>query len=407
MIVSGTAAMAAAWMCVFLSVAPAVRAEPEGGGASRAMLHGGMEAGEAMGVSSAGVLVRHLGVEYVLGWDRVARVMGPLGDEAAHHEELARLAWRARVRLERGDAVSAEPLYEDLFQRIGRPGGPTGPTALSICEGLLRCRLWRGAHASALAPWLRWVRLSHESGDVPRVDPSDPAARPRVWTIALLPIFDEPTGLVASLPPIWLAGPSVRAIVVGAGATVDEGEGPGAERARALGALYLAAARFEGGDRRPLVPVSGPVADDPGVRLVAEIVHARAGDAGQREAARQALRARLAGEPPAWQEAWCRVGLGRSLLLEPDADTVLSGVVQLMHLPARFGDEQPYLTGVALAESAVALARLGDTESAGVLERLLAQRYSGHPAIEWAELSRTPGRVGEAAPEAEPSEPRP
>lgn len=348
----------------------------------RVILHGGVDAGEAIGVTSAGVGIRTAGAEYVIGWDRVARVEGELADDAAAFEDLATLAWRARTRLERGDAVAADPLYEELFDRLDETAGPT---AMSICEGLLRCRLWRGAHARALEAWLAWVALAGEAGG-PRVlvPGGGEDARRRVWEMALLPVIDERTGLVVSLPPVWMVGPSVRALV----ATSDqllrvEGEGAGASRARALGDLYLFAARYEAGDRRTAPSVDAGVAADPGVSLVRDIVLGRAGDEAQRAAARESLRARLAREMPAWEEAWCRVGLGRSLVVEADELLVMEGVVELMHLPARFGADQPFMTAVALAEGAGALERLGIVEEAAALRRILTRQYAGHPAMEW------------------------
>lgn len=395
---AGVLAMAAVWSGAGWGLGRAC-GQPVAGevGASRVFLHGGDEAGEAVGVSSAGVRVRDGVSEYVIGWDRIARVEGALAGEASGFEGLAGEAWRARTRLERGDAVAAEPLYEELFERLGETDGPT---ALSICEGLLRCRLWRGAHALALGPWLNWVRLAGEEAGEARAGSMGDSRR-RVWAMALLPVLDERTGLVTSLPPVWLSGPSVRGLVAGATPMLGEGaEGPGIEKARALGALYLHAARYEGGDRRAAPVIEEGLGRDEGVGLVRDIVLARAGDAGQREAGRAGLRARLAGELAGWEEAWCRVGLGRSLLVEGDEGSVMAGVVELMHLPARFGDEQPYLTGVALAESVVALTRLGMDEEAGTLERLLGQRYAGHPAMEWSDLPRhvvVPARVVPAA----------
>lgn len=356
----------------------------------RVLYHGGIVAGQAVAISPAGVLTRNGGAEFTLGWDRVAAVEGTLAAQAAPYQDLARKAWRARTRLERGDAVAAEPLYEDLFAHLSQTDGPT---ALAICEGLLRCRLWRGAHALALSPWLQWVRLQHDESASGTAGRSEADASGRIWAMALLPIIDEPTGLVVSLPPVWLSGPSVRALVARPTPLVEESadDGPGVARARALAALYLHAARYEGGERSAAPEPGDALRRDPGVALVADVVLARTGDAAQRTTARAALRTRLATELPGWQEAWCRVGLGRSLLIEPDPAAAMEGVVELMHLPARFGQEQPYLTGVALAEAAAALDRLGARSEADTLDRLLAQSFAGHPAMEWADLPRRTG----------------
>jgi len=348
----------------------------------RVILHGGADAGEAVAVSPAGATVRTAGAEYVIGWDRVAHVHGALAVEAEQYRDLATLAWRARTRLERGDAVSADPLYEELFDRLSETDGPT---ALSICEGLLRCRLWRGAHARALEAWLAWVRLAGEAGGPRALAPgASHDTRRRIWEMALLPVIDDQTGLVVSLPPIWMVGPSVRALVASDAELIDPGAtGPGAARAHALAALYLHAARHEIGVRRPTPEIAPATASDPGFALVRDIVLARAGDERERDSARASLRTRLDHDLPAWQEAWCRVGLGRSLVGESDEAMVMEGVVELMHLPARFGSDQPFMTAVALAEGAAALERLGVADEAATLRQLLTRQYAGHPAMEW------------------------
>ena len=79
--------------------------------------------GEVVSMGVDGVEVEGRGL---IGWDRVRDVQG---DRAATFEndfrEYADKSWRARTRLERGDAVGAEPLFEELFQTYAwRPGLP-------------------------------------------------------------------------------------------------------------------------------------------------------------------------------------------------------------------------------------------------------------------------------------------
>src|SRR5207248_1943375 len=96
-----------------------------------------------------------------IGWDRVQRVEGEHAAEADGLAELADRTWRARSRIERGDFASAEPLFEQLFASMT---GHDGPTAAIASEGLLRCRLARGAQAGAVWPWLEWLSVIERSG---------------------------------------------------------------------------------------------------------------------------------------------------------------------------------------------------------------------------------------------------
>src|SRR5881392_4237749 len=82
----------------------------------------------------------------IIPWDRVASVEGELAPAAAPFMPTAEKLWRARSRLDRGDVVGAESLFEDLFPSFA---GKRGPTAAAATGGLLRCRLGTGAQTAA------------------------------------------------------------------------------------------------------------------------------------------------------------------------------------------------------------------------------------------------------------------
>src|ERR1043166_7389559 len=95
-----------------------------------------------------------------ISWDRIRSVAGggAQAEQAAPYLTAAEQAWRARTRPERADLLAAEPLFETLYNQKYR--NLSGPTAAVIAEGLLRCRLHRGAHVKAVGPWLTLVRAS-------------------------------------------------------------------------------------------------------------------------------------------------------------------------------------------------------------------------------------------------------
>lgn len=299
------------------------------------------------------------------GWDRVVRLTGPGAAEASAHLELADTAWRARRRLERGDFVLAEAGFEELFEVYA---GRTGPTAEAVAEGVLRCRLRRGAHASALAPWLSLLEAGGDGRTV-----FDGAA----------PVIDPATGLCPALPPVWTDSAGVRQLAE-RGITRPGGDEPEEGRARLLGEWY----RFAAGASIGRTMDRPEIGDDPTVRLVADLVLAQHGTGEERSESRGRLRQSLGLEgrggsrqnTPAWLEAWKYAAIGRSLVREADEQERLLGVVTMLHLPARFGDEQAYLAGLCLAEAAEAMDELGRAESAGLLRDELRRRYPGHPA---------------------------
>jgi len=345
--------------------------------------------GEVAGVSLEGVLVASGPDDRVLiGWDRVSRVEGEWADEAAAFSDVSDRAWRARSRLIRGDMPAAEPLFEELFPRYE---GRIGPTAALVAEGLLRCRLRRGAVASAVPAWLATLNAVAGRDDQPRPLHAD-------WSrlAGLAPSIDPQTGLCPALPPIWLDWPAVQAFAGASAPQVGGDAAPAAaEKVEMLRSLYAHAARFECGTAGAF---EFPQSEDQGVRLVVDIVQARTGDAAARAEAKSRLQARLAEPAPGWVQAWCRCAIGRSLVREPDERQRRLGVIELLWLPATHDRGHPYLTGLALAEAAATLDELGDAGGAAVLRREFETGYKGHPASEWKPRDAARGARGSLAP---------
>lgn len=308
----------------------------------------------------------------LIGWDRVAAVRGMFEDEAAKFRELADLAWRARARLERGDAPAAEPLFESLSRTYS---GRRGPTAACVAEGLLRCRMHRGVQTSAIGPWLDWVRAAEGGAGAS-------------FSQELNSEFaDRDSLLVPSLPPIWLNTPAVGAFARSQLFSASSGDAEGS-KALMLGALYQAAARFEAG--MPPGEIKPPGVDG-AVQFVYHIVLSRAGDEAQRKDSRERLRAEIRRRQTPWVEAWCRAAIGRSSLREADPEERLLGVAELLTLPARLPRVNPYLTGIALAESAAELLRHNEGAAAERLRAELMDTFPGHPALEWEPIRSIPG----------------
>lgn len=351
----------------------------------------GAPAGEVVRVNADGILLspttasgKQASALVSFGWERVRAVNGPLSDQAAIYAPIATNAWRAQSRLARGDAVGAEPLFDALFAAYSRRAGPT---SVAVAEGLATCRLGRGAQASAVAPWLVWLRAGGNDRATSNDEASSTLAGPNPDTRSRRFTPDAATGLIPSLPPIWIDLPAVRSFARAETALdpLDAGIAATASSVKAerLGWLFLAAAQQACGLDSPPIPDDSV---DTGVKLVTEVVLAFSKPTDQREAARTALRARLRSKPAAWIETWARVAIGRSLILEDSADSKRQGVIELLHVPSRLPDEVPYLTGIALAEASVALHLMGDDAGADRLRHELITEYAGHPALDWAPL---------------------
>ncbi len=340
--------------------------------------------GDVVAIDEQGVTVRAESAQTVISWDRVRRVSGDHAAEAANYADVADRLWRARSRIERGDWRLGEPLFERLFATYGTL---TGPASAVTAEGLLRCRLRRGAQAGAVEPWLALVRIRRmqvhavagESGETATAV----SAIVNRWSgghIDLPPILDAQSSLAPALPPIWLSGPAVEALANSPAIAIT---GVGEPVAEQLADLYHAAAAFESG-QEVLLPEAG--SNHSGVALVRDVVAARVGDNEERQAARDALQSRLAADPAPWIQVWCHAAIGRSLIREDDQSLRRKGVLHLLRIPAGYGAEHPYLAGVALAESAVVLANSGELDSAAALRAELERSFPDHPALTWPPL---------------------
>ncbi|MEE8153355.1 MAG: hypothetical protein V3T53_00175 [Phycisphaerales bacterium] len=316
-------------------------------------------AGEITRIDDAGVTVRSdLGAFHFVPWDRVRRVEAKDQDPLlAGRMETARRLWRARSRVERHDTTLAEPILERLFERYR---GQTHETALVVAEGLLRCRLARGDHVRAVLPALETARLR----------------RAEVTTDSyanLTAVIDESRSLCPLLAPAWLASPLLAKLQHDLG----EYDAHGDEIVAAIASLYRKAIQYTLGESAPEAP-SPAWPDHAGVKLLRGVVACGAVDAKERQTARIAL-VRQVAERPAWAEAWTRLHIGLSLVGETGIGRQQQGIVSLLHVPARFANSQPYLTGLALAYAAKALEATGDSEGAASLRVELRQTLPNHP----------------------------
>ena len=146
--------------------------------------------GVVVGLTDAAITIRtESGGEHIVPWDHVRDVrMDPPEPTLAARLERAEDLWRARSRLQRGDARLAEDLFVRLFEHYR---GQTHETARVVAEGLLRCRIAHGANTAATIPALEVARLH--------------AAGIEIDTYSMLPdVFDERTLLCPHVPPAWV-----------------------------------------------------------------------------------------------------------------------------------------------------------------------------------------------------------
>ena len=216
---------------------------------------------------------------------------------------------------------------------------------------------------------------------------------PKLWIDAIDPI-DHDGGLILSVAPVWIDGDSAKSaqgFLVAA-----------ADRARSENDLSLAqidsdAARIaaadaglpqppEGKSREAQIasPDSLPSGNLPpatnsaksaaknGAKFLALWADAVSSDPAARKKSRTSL-AQMIRSEEGMLRVWAMYAEGRSLVMESDPDEVRKGVGKMLMIPAAYGIEMPRLAEAAVAQSAIALARIQDGESAAILRRIQSE----------------------------------
>lgn len=329
------------------------------------------------------------GMRVAYAWHRVREISGAAdrADPDAGAEDIAawlatgKDLWRAVTRLQRGDDALAEPIFESLALTYPVVAGPT---SAAVHEGLLRCRLRRGAHASAIEPWLELIR----GGGI--------EAPTRFAGVGPLTAPGSP--LIPGLPPLWVPGPATAAFATGPtpeqSPAASQAAAPGLGVGAALERLYRESARRAENLGTPdagfLSPPPG--GEHPAVTLVRQMVLAQSDDPAVRAQARDALGGlapvTIAGGEQAWNAAWVRVATGLSQTREPELEPRLRGVLTLVTVRVDHANDAPYLAGLALAHAAVTMADLpGGPAAAAALAEDLRATFPGHPALRWDRLT--------------------
>ncbi|MGP1345699.1 MAG: hypothetical protein ACTS3F_03410 [Phycisphaerales bacterium] len=330
-------------------------------------------------VSIEGVTVRSDAGTRSFGWHEIRAVDGPRSGDAELFMPLADSAWRAGIRLRRGDLDLAAPLYEQLFDQLR---AHEGPTALHAAEGTLHTRLAARNLALAVEPWSRIISM------ISRADPSEQRAAP---SEALSALIDPRLLLCPALPPFFtpeqaravLDQPAISGAVARDEASAPESPGasPTTDPAPLMLAWYRRAATADA-DRTPAPVASAPASEHPGAKFLADLTLARTSpDPKERAIRRARLELELDPNIDTWREAWSRAAIGLSLIEDGTEESLILGALQLLHIPARFETTQPQLAGLALAHAADALDRAGLAPQATKLRRELRARFPHHPAI--------------------------
>ncbi|MFM1823343.1 MAG: hypothetical protein RI967_1609 [Planctomycetota bacterium] len=301
----------------------------------------------------------------IVPWDFVRGIEGSTA-VAGEYLEIGEDLWRARIRVERGDAPFARALVARHWERLR---GASGPTAALAAEVLLRCALEDLDLRAAAEPWLAVLR-HREAGEPTRFP-------------TLAPVVDEATGLLPAFSPFVPL--DRRADLAGA---LDAARGTGGDAPARIASTLARIMRWtvDGAGAAPAAPARDAAPAERALGLLEAIVAA--------PDARDLTKAlvefdRAFPEMPPFLGAWRLAAAGAQAArlaraTGGDADArrlaLERAALELLAVPASGLDKTGLVDAYALEEAEALLREAGDAESAAQLAALRAERLGGPAA---------------------------
>ena len=315
----------------------------------------------------------------VLTWDAIERArIGPERQAAFDQmlESLGTHLYRIRQRLAVGDYRGILPHAEAVYARyIGRRSS----TAYMVFQGLMWARIAAGRREAAVEPYLRCYEYlrSARAGKI---------ALPGKRRLA----FDRETGMTPELPPVWFDPQAARAALPGVYRAVADMAPPRPGGTRVYyGTLALAA-----GERKQALEVLSGIADQRGplaeLRAIAMAqAEVLAGAPGPAVRTLAADHAHFSPDNRPLAVYW----LGMAKLAASDPGTRREGILELLRLPAVYGERFPELAAAALYQAMLAFDAAGERASRDAVRRELLERYGQtYHAAKWKAHPRVKGK---------------
>jgi hypothetical protein len=308
------------------------------------------------GLDEDGVL---LGDGTRISWDRIERGRVASEQQARFDQLLAELGgdlYRVRQRLAVGDWAGLLPNAEALE---GRYVGRRSETAYMVFQALMWARLAAGQREAALAPFLRVLACQQEATAAGKALELPGERRMTV---------DPQTGFTSDLSPVWFDAEAARQALPSVATAIGElNTPPPAAR------MYYATLAITAGTPEKAEQALAGLQEFPALRAIVEVQ--REIPQGVSEATLKVLMEQL---PQIGRELrpvalyW----LGRARIAQPAATDRQDGLLNLLELPALYGQQEPELAAAGLYEVCRTLAAMGDTKESIAVRRELLDRYA-------------------------------
>jgi hypothetical protein len=296
-----------------------------------------------------------------IAWEQVERAQVSPEQQAAFDRmlnEIGTQLYRLHQRLAVGDHRGLLEHAEALYPRyVGRDS----EAAYVVFQSLMWGRLATGQREAAVEPYVRAFDY------LQRRRPED-VRLPGQRRLS----FDRQTGMSAELVPLWFDAQACRAALPGVLRAVSEMAEPRPEGMRIYyGTLALTAGQWEEA-RRVLAGVQGLQPKLAELLTIAvaqgEVLAGASGDALRRL---EETSSRLAPENRPLALYW----LGRSKLAESDPDQRRVGMLQLLELPALYGERYPEVAAAGLYHAMSAFAQDQNVTAQAAVRRELLSHY--------------------------------
>ncbi|MFW6171156.1 MAG: hypothetical protein ACODAD_11745 [Planctomycetota bacterium] len=299
----------------------------------------------------------------VIGWDRIEQGRVAEAKQAAFDrllEELGSHLYRIRQRLSVNDYQGLLPHAEAVHDRYR---GRHGETAYMVSQALMWSRLAVGRREAAVQPYLWCLECLRQAADEER-ELSLPGAR-RLQV-------DLRSGLSPELQPVWFDEDAAREYLSEVGRTISAMSEP---RPPATRVYYASLALAAGEPDNAEQALAGLEA----LPRLKSIIEARVElDRGNPTLAIDALTGQL-DQLDDDLKPLALYWLGQARLAESDSesesDSWRAGVLDLLRIPALFGEQSPELAAAGLCLAMRTLAKTGDMTGSIAIRRELLDRY--------------------------------
>ncbi len=293
-----------------------------------------------------------------ISWDRIERGRVATEQQARFDQLLTELGgdlYRVRQRMAVGDWAGLLPHAEALE---GRYAGRRSETAYLVFQALMWARLAEGKREAALAPYLRVLACQQEATAAGKTWELPGERRMKV---------DSQTGFTGDLSPVWFDTEAARQALPAVAAAIGELNAP-PPAAR----VYYATLAIAAGTPEKAEQALAGLADFPALRAIVEVQ--RQLPQGVPDATLKLLVEQL----PQFGRELRPVALywlGRARVALPAVADRQEGLLNLLELPALFGQQEPELAAAGLYEAWQTLSALGDTKGSIAVRRELLDRY--------------------------------